>query len=72
MPRLYAAISAQKKKFYKNFSKSMTNLIWQLQNRNVYSVAKIEILRNDIAQTTPISRKEKKNSLFQYQNKIKQ
>jgi hypothetical protein len=38
-----------KKNIYKNLSKSMTNLIWQLQNRDAYSIAKIEILQNDIA-----------------------
>jgi hypothetical protein len=30
------------------------------------------MLRNNIAQTIFISKKEKKNPLFQYQNKIKQ
>jgi hypothetical protein len=28
--RLYAAISAQRENFYENFSKSITDLIWQL------------------------------------------
>jgi hypothetical protein len=70
--RLYTTISAQKKNIYENPSKLIADLIWQLQNKNVYSVAKIEMLRNNIAQTTPISGKGKKNPLFQYQDKAKQ
>jgi hypothetical protein len=64
MPRLYAAISTQEKNFYKIFFKSMTNLIWQLQNKNIYSVAKIKMPRNNIAQATPIFKEGRKNSLF--------
>jgi hypothetical protein len=47
--RLYTAISAQKENIYGNFSILITDLIWQLQNKNVYSIAKIEMLRNSIA-----------------------